>query len=99
MHDQPSGVDNPAAMTTDDEDTREERRVLREVLSYYPGSFTVGELIRELTVCSTKFSEQDAVRRAVRELRATGLVQEMDGFVLPTRSAVHFYSLAEGGEI
>jgi len=99
MQDQPRAGGADRAMTTDDEDTREERRVLREVLTYYPGSFTIDELIRELTVCSTKFGEQDAVRRAVRELRATGLVHELDGFVLPTRSAVVFYSLAEGGEI
>lgn len=99
MQDQPRGGGADRAMTTDDEDTREERRVLREVLTYYPGSFTVDELIRELTVGSTKFGDQDAVRRAVRELASTGLVHEMDGFLLPTRSAVHFHELADGGEI
>jgi hypothetical protein len=73
--------------------------VLHEVLTYHPGSLTVDELIRELTVDSARFCDQDAVRRAVRELRSTGLVHELDGFVLPTRSAVHFYELADGGEI
>jgi hypothetical protein len=68
MQDQPRGGGADRAMTTDDEDTREERRVLREVLTYHPGTFTLEELIREMTVCSVEFSDQDAIRRAVRDL-------------------------------
>lgn len=93
MQDQPRGVGVERAGTTHDEDTREERRVLREVLSYYPSSFTLEELIRELTVCSVEFSDQDAVRRAVRDLTAGGLVHQMGDLVLPTRAAVLYYEL------
>jgi hypothetical protein len=93
MHDQPRGGRVERAMTTHDEDTREERRVLREVLSYYPGSFTLEELIRELTVCSTAFSDRDAIERAVRDLTAGGLIHQMGDLVLPTRAAVLYYEL------
>ncbi len=95
MHDQPSGGGAPAAMTTDDEDTREEHRVLREVLNYHPGMFTLEELIRELTICSTKLGDRDAIERAVRELVAGGLVHRIGELVFPTRTAVHFSSLGE----
>ena len=93
MHDQPRGGRVERALTTDDEDTREERRVLREVLSYYPGSFTLEELIRELTICSVEFSDRDGIERAVRELTAGGLLKRMDDLVLPTRAAVKYYEL------
>jgi hypothetical protein len=80
-------------MTTADEDAREERRVLREVLSYYPSSFTLEELIRELTVCSVELADRDAIERAVRDLTAGGLLHQMDALVLPTRAAVLYYEL------
>lgn len=95
MHDQPSGVGDPAAMTTDEEDTREEQRVLREVLNYHPGMFTLEELIRELAVCPSRFGHRDAIERAVRELTVGGLIHRREDFVFPTRTAVHFYSLGE----
>jgi len=82
-------------MTTDARDTREEQRVLREVLDYHPGTFTLEELIRELTVCSTKFGDRDAIERAVRDLAAVGLIHRRGDLLLPTRTAVHFYSLEE----
>jgi hypothetical protein len=93
MHDQPRGGRVERALTTDDEDTREERRVLREVLSYCPGSFTLEELIRELTICSVEFSDRDGIERAVRDLMAGGLLHRMDDLVLPTRAAVKYYEL------
>lgn len=93
MHDQPRGDGADRAMTPHDEDTREERRVLREVLSYYPSSFTIDELIRELTVCSVVVAERDAIERAVRDLTAGGLLHSMGDLVLPTRAAVLYYEL------
>jgi hypothetical protein len=93
MHHQPRGGGDDRAMTTHDEDTREERRVLREVLSYYPSSFTLEELIRELTVCSVVVAERDAIERAVRDLTAGGLLHSMGDLVLPTRAAVLHYEL------
>lgn len=57
MQGQPRGAGDPRAMTTADEDARDQHRVLQEVLSYYPGSFTLEELIRELTVCSVEHAD------------------------------------------
>jgi len=90
MHHQPSGGD---ARAIADEDVRDQRRVLREVLTYYPGSFTLEELIRELTVCSVEHSDQDAIRRAVRDLSAGGLLHQIEALALPTRAAVLYYEL------
>ncbi len=93
MQGQPRGGGADRAMTTADEDAREERRVLREVLTYHPGTFTLEELIREMTVCSVESADHDAIRRAVRDLSAVGLLQQIDCLVLPTRAAVHYYEL------
>jgi hypothetical protein len=93
MHNQPRGGGADRAMTTAEEDTRDQRRVLREVLTYYPSSFTLEELIREMTVCSVEHADQDAIRRAVRDLSAGGLLHQIDALVLPTRAAVLYYEL------
>lgn len=99
MQDKPSGAGDERAKTTADEDAREERRVLREVLSIYPESFTLDELVRELTAGSPRFSDEDAVRRAVGELTAVGLIHRVGDLVLPTRTAAVFYTLIQEGEI
>ncbi len=101
MQDKPSGAgDEQRAKTTVEEDAHEERRVLREVLSIYPESFTLDELVRELTAASPpQFSDEDAVRRAIRELTAVGLIHRVGDLVLPTRSATVFYTLIQEGEI
>jgi hypothetical protein len=99
MHDQPRGGGVDRAMTTAEEDAREERRVLREVLTIYPASFTLEELTRELTVGSSEYSDQDAIERAVRDLIGCGLLHRMGELVLPTRPAVVFYALIQEGEV
>jgi hypothetical protein len=91
----PTGPGAAERPTTADEDVREERRVLREVLTIYPASLTLDELIRQLTVGSTEFSDQDAIKRAVRDLTAGGLLRRVGDLVLPTRAAVNFHSLGE----
>jgi crotonobetainyl-CoA:carnitine CoA-transferase CaiB-like acyl-CoA transferase len=93
MHHQPRGGGDDRPRTTHEEDAREERRVLREVLTYYPSSFTLEELIRELTACSVVVAERDAIERAVRDLTAGGLLHSMGDLVLPTRAAVLYYEL------
>lgn len=96
MHDQTSGAGNERAMTTLDEDDRSQGSVLREVLWMYPEPITLAELTHEMTVGSTEFSEQDRIKRAVRDLIATGLLYKRDDeFVIPTRAAVRFYTLFE----
>jgi len=86
-------------MSTADEDAREERRVLREVLSIYPESLRLDELVCELATGSAEFSKQDPIRRAVRDLIAAGLLHQVGDLVLPTRPAAVFYALIQGGEV
>ena len=74
-------------------DARDQAQVLREVLGIYPETLTLDELIRELTVGSSEFTERDRIRRAVRSLVAGGLVYVVGDFVLPTRAAVNFHDL------
>ncbi|MGN6663937.1 MAG: hypothetical protein ACTHK6_07025 [Solirubrobacterales bacterium] len=81
--------------TTGEEDARDEARVLREVLFLYPETLTLEELIRELTVASTEYIEQDAVRRAVRDLIAGGLLHQNGDVIRPTRAAVNFSTLMD----
>jgi hypothetical protein len=96
----PTGPGAAGRPTTADEDAREERRVLREVLSIYPESFRLDELVRELTAGSPpQFSDEDAIRRAVGELTAVGLLHRVGDLVLPTRTAAVFYALIQEGEI
>lgn len=99
MHDQPRRVRVERAMSTAEQDAREERRVLREVLDYYPGSFTLEELICELTAAPPEGCTKDTVKVAVIELMSRGLLHRLGDLVLPTRPAVVFHSLTEEGEI
>ncbi len=99
MHDQPSGGGDPRALTAAERDAREECRVLREVLSLYPESLTLEELIRELTSGSPELSDKDAVQVAVLELIGCGLLHRLGDLVLPTRPAVVFYALIQDGEV
>lgn len=90
----PTGPDSPGHPTAA-ADSYAEAAVLREVLSLYPESMTLEELIRYMTVASTEFPEIDRVRQAVRELIAVGLLHQVGDLVLPTRAAVNFHELAE----
>lgn len=74
-------------------DARDQAEVLREVLGIYPETLTLDELIRELTVASSEFTEHDRIRRAVRVLTAGGLLHRIGDLVLPTRAAVNFHDL------
>jgi hypothetical protein len=87
-------------LTTYDEDERDQRAVLRLVLDHHPAALTRDELIRELTGGgSRQFSDHDAVERAVRELAGTGLLDRpgADEMVRPTRAAVRYFELTDGG--
>jgi hypothetical protein len=94
MHDKPIGAGYERA-TLAEQDTNNQTRVLREVLFIYPEAMTLEELIRELTFASKEFAERDAIRQAVRDLVAGGLVHQVGDLVLPTRAAVNYYVLGE----
>lgn len=93
MHDKVMGAGEQALDSTAAEDERDQAQVLRTALDIYPATLTLGELVRELTVASADFSEQDRIQRAVRALTAGGLIQRIGDLVLPTRAAVNFNAL------
>jgi hypothetical protein len=96
----PTGPSDSGHLTTFDEDDRDQRAVLRQVLELHPDGLTQDELIRELTGGGSKvFSDVDAVKRAVRDLAGTGLFHPLgeDEMVRPTRAAVRYFELSGGG--
>jgi hypothetical protein len=96
----PMAQGTPKCLTTFDDDEREQRAVLRQVLEHHPAALTREELTREMTGGgSTAFADVDAVERAVRELAAAGLLHrpDEDEMVRPTRPAVRYFELTDGG--
>lgn len=69
--------------------------VLRHLLALYPAPLTLDEIVRELTGASEDFDECEAIESAVRKLLAAGLLHRHAGFLLPTRTAVHFDNASE----
>jgi hypothetical protein len=96
MRNKPSGADDERAASTADEDARDQAAVLRHVLDLHPETLTLDELMREMVgVSSSESSVEDAISRAVRDLRAVGLLHEEGCRVIPTRAAVVFHGLYE----
>lgn len=96
MRNKPSSGDDERAATTADEDARDQAAVLRHVLSLYPETLTVDELVREMIgFSSSESSDRDAVERAGRDLAAVGLLHQEGSRVFPTRAAVAFHDLYE----
>ncbi len=95
----PTGPGAVQRLTTTDEDVRDQVAVLRHVLDLHPETLTLDELMREMLIgVSSSFefaAEDDATRRAVRDLAAVGLLHEEGRRILPTRAAVVFHSLYE----
>jgi len=98
MRNKPSGADDERAASTADEDARDQAAVLRHVLDLLPETLTLDELMREMLIgvsSSEVAAEDDATRRAVRDLAAVGLLHEEGSRVIPTRAAVVFHNLFE----
>jgi hypothetical protein len=81
--------------TTWAEDESVEAAVLQQLLDLHPTRLTLAELIRELGGEHAGFAERDAIERAVRQLVATGLLHEGEGFLVPTRTALRFSELQD----
>jgi hypothetical protein len=88
------------AMTNDEnptnqsEDTRVESALLQRVLDLHPTRVTSEELVRDLAGEDVDFAARDSVERAIRELTGAGLLHRTDdGFIFPTRAALHFGDL------
>jgi hypothetical protein len=93
MQDKPSGAGHERATTTADQDDRDQRAVLQEVLFIYPEVLTLEELIRHFKAFN---SSRDSIERAVRDLAAVGLLhQDTEPLVMPTRAAVTFDRLVD----
>jgi hypothetical protein len=93
MQDKPSGAGHERATTTADQDDRDQRAVLQEVLQIYPEVLTLEELLRHFGAFN---SGRDSIERAVRDLAAAGLLRpDTKPLVMPTRAAVRFDQLVD----
>ena len=82
--------------TNQDEDSRVEAALIQRVLDLHPTRVTADELVRDLAGEDADFAARDAVERAIRELTGAGLLHRTDdGFVTPTRAAVHLGELLD----
>lgn len=72
------------------QDLRDQGVVLVHVITTYPSSLRLSDLVRELTDDSEDFAQRDGIERAVRDLVAVGLLFRSEGLVLPTRAALRF---------
>jgi hypothetical protein len=81
-------------LTNAGEDTRVEAALLQRVLDLHPTQMTAAELVRDLAGEDADFAARDGIERAIRELTGAGLLHGTDdGFVTPTRAAVHYGEL------
>ncbi|MGN6257014.1 MAG: hypothetical protein ACTHN3_04585 [Solirubrobacterales bacterium] len=81
--------------TTWAEDETVESAVLRQLLDLHPTRLTLEELLREVGGGHGGFAEHDAIKRAVRDLAAVGLLHDGEEFVAPTRAALRFSELLD----
>jgi hypothetical protein len=99
MHDERSCPDSVAGRpSAAQRDATAERGVLACVLGDYPDPYTEEELVREVALDPDDFGQCDAVKRAVESLAAVGLLHCGDSLVVPSRAALRFERLEEGGE-
>lgn len=79
------------------QDVRDQGIVLMHVLALHPTHLIVPDLVREITNGSEDFGEGDDVERAVRDLTGVGLLHCPGGLVVPTRAALRFIQVLNGG--
>ncbi|MGD9735213.1 MAG: hypothetical protein AB7V58_06330 [Solirubrobacterales bacterium] len=85
---------NSPVRTPRNDDLAMEAAVLNRVLDIHPARITVAELIRELAGEEAEFGDQDAIRRAVRDLSGVGLLhlqkdpRQQEEYVSLTRAAL-----------
>ncbi len=87
---------NEENLTNQAEDARVEAALIQRVLDLHPTRVTADELVRDLAGEDADFGARDGIERAIRELTGAGLLHRTgDGFVTPTRAAVHFGELLD----
>jgi len=78
-----------------------QRSVLDTVIDLHPIQVTVSELVCQIASPSEDFGEREAIKMAVSDLAAIGLLNRHallnrpDSLVAPTRAALHVYALLE----
>ncbi|MBS1844055.1 MAG: hypothetical protein JST53_06510 [Actinobacteria bacterium] len=87
--------ENEANMTSDGVDARLEALVIQRVLDLHPTHVTTEELVRDLAGTDDDVAARDGIERAIVELIRSGLLHPVgdDGFLTPTRAAVHLGEL------
>jgi hypothetical protein len=97
MHDQPiqDRPDSGSYRSNAAEDRRDQGVVLVHVITTYPRSLRLSDLVRELTADPGDFAERDGVERGVRDLVSAGLLFRSGGVVLPTRAALCFNEVTD----
>jgi len=75
------------------EDARWQGRVLSLVLSEDPLELSEREALAALLSAEASWEERDGLERAIKELKAAGLLRDCPSLLLPTRAARHFASL------
>ena len=86
------------------EDREDQASVLRTVIDLHPVQVSVSELISELALDPSEFSERDRIERAVRDLSGVGLLHRHaflnrpDALIVPTRAAIQAYLLLTNEE-
>jgi hypothetical protein len=96
MHDQRNGA-RLRPSPNHKQDIRDQGIVLMHVLALHPTNLIVPDLVRELTDGSTEFAEGDNAERAIRDLTGVGLLHCLGGMVVPTRAALRFVQILNGG--
>ena len=82
--------------TNQGDDSRTEAALIQRVLDLHPTRVTTDELVRDLAGEDADFGSRDGIERAIRELTGAGLLHRSDdGFVTPTRAAVHLSELLD----
>jgi hypothetical protein len=76
-----------------DEDLINERAVLFLVLDEHPNQLTAAEILRRFCPDPDDFKNEDAVRRAIRDLIGAGLLRRQGDAVVPTSATLHLRQL------
>jgi hypothetical protein len=91
----PMGSAERVPSNPENEDKQVQWAVLSFLLDEYPDhQLTIPEVSRAMNAGPADFGSEDAVERAVCELVGAGLLHCNGGFVLPTRAALTYWSLA-----
>jgi hypothetical protein len=73
-------------------DEQIERAVLEVVVDLSPNHLTTPEIVLKV---ATDNSEDEGIRAAINELKASGLVRGIDGVVAPTHAALQMAALID----